>query len=67
MADYDTITDLYRISGVRNIGSSYTFPRVRVARKVKRRPGEEEESMSEEETGSSKSSEGKGKGIDIEV
>ena len=63
MADYDLITDLYRIAGVRGIGSGYVFPKTRVVKKVKKRHEKEEE----EEKESSGSSEEKSKGIDIEV
>ncbi|MBF0505280.1 MAG: hypothetical protein HQL09_00440 [Nitrospirae bacterium] len=63
MADYDIITDLYRITGLRGIGSGYVFPKTRVVKKVKKRSEKEEE----EENEPPKSSEKKSKGIDIEA
>jgi hypothetical protein len=65
MADYDVISELYRITGVRNTGSAFVFPKTRVVRKIKKK--KEESQPEDNEGGSSGSSEEKGKGIDIKV
>ncbi len=66
MADYDGITDLYRITGVRNIGSGYVLPKTRIVKKKKNRPEDEEESRQKEKE-LLKSAKEMREGIDIEV
>lgn len=60
MADDDGIRELYRVAGIRGIGTAHVFPKTRITRKVKKTSKEEKES-------SEKSKEEKKEGIDIEV
>ncbi|MBI3592685.1 MAG: hypothetical protein HY099_04300 [Nitrospirae bacterium] len=64
MADDEGIGGLYRISGIRPIGTARVFPKTHIVRKAKKSTKEEKESKREK---SPLPSEEKTEGIDIEV
>jgi len=68
MADYNSIDEMYRIVGIRNIGIPKVYPKTNVAKKKKKRSDEEESLRKAKEREASESESGnKSTGIDIEV